>query len=59
MKSNVLNLAKENYIWLRSRGGRNSGDVLQDKKGLFVLMLDGRGKELKIYLPKKYEDKVK
>ena len=42
-------------LWLRSRGGRTTNDVLEDKCGEYVLMGDGKGKEVKIYLPKKFK----
>lgn len=42
-------------LWLRSRGGRTLSDVLEDKCGEYVLMGDSKGKEMKVYLPKKFK----
>lgn len=38
--------------WLNSRGGRTMKDVLEDEKGLYVLMSVGRNYNEKVYLPK-------
>lgn len=41
--------------WLFSRGGRTAKDLLQDKKGLYVIMSDGWGGDKKIYIPFNYK----
>jgi len=47
-----MNITYKQKKWLDDRGGRTVNDVLQDNKGLYVLMSDGHGGEQKIYLPK-------
>jgi len=40
--------------WLDDHGGRTIGDlILGDPKGLYVLMGNGHGGDMKVYLPKK------
>lgn len=40
-------------FWLETRGDRNTGDVEEDEKGLYVQMGSGRGPNgyMKVYLP--------
>lgn len=50
-------------LWLRSRGDRRAEDVFENEHGKYVLMGDGLGGEMKVYVPasltkedrKKYE----
>jgi hypothetical protein len=37
--------------WLDDHGGRNINDVKEDKKGLYVLMVDGYGGNIRVSLP--------
>jgi len=45
---------KERWVkshWLSSRGGRDWSDLLSDSGGEYVLMGNGKGEEVKVYLP--------
>lgn len=51
-KPNFVKVTNREQKWLYSRGGRLPKDVLVDEDGdKFVLMSDGIGNEVKIYLP--------
>jgi hypothetical protein len=39
--------------WLKSRGGRLAGDVYKDDTGMFVIMVNKNGNDVKEYIPKK------
>lgn len=43
--------------WLDDHGGRNINDVRIDRQGLFVLMADGHGGDLRVPLMYKSVDK--
>jgi hypothetical protein len=51
----ILKTKVDSYVlkWLDDHGGRNSNDLKEDKDGLFVMMWDGFGGELKIYCQSK------
>lgn len=45
-------ITKKQNLWLTQKGGRNSGDVRTEKDGrMFVLMGDGHGGSMRIYVP--------
>lgn len=50
-----INLNYKQIKWLDSRGGRNVGDVMVDKGGLYVMF--GLNEDQKVYLPESLEDK--
>ena len=48
IKNNPRDIRK----WLKSRGDRNTDDLIADENGrLFVKMRDGEGSERDVYLP--------
>jgi hypothetical protein len=56
MKEKIPNMdIKLKSKWLNSRGGRTLNDVLQDKSGYYVLMSNGKGGNVKVYMPSNQE----
>lgn len=50
--SDTITLTHKQRVWLDSRGGRNQNDVLIDSDNqLFVVMTDGFGNDIPVYLP--------
>jgi hypothetical protein len=44
--------------WLHSRGGRNATDLKDEGAGLYVLMADGNGGLMKVYLPESLQNNL-
>lgn len=48
-----LRITEKQEAWLDTHGDRNAGDVLENERGLYVLMGSGRGPRgyMDVYLP--------
>lgn len=50
----MVRLTRKQYLWVHSRGGRTMEDVGLDSRGAYILMSNGAGRQVKVYVP---EDK--
>jgi hypothetical protein len=50
---NTKDLSELEIKWLRTRGGRSAGDVYKDDTGMFVIMVNKNGDDVKEYIPTK------
>jgi hypothetical protein len=41
--------------WLKSRGGRDESDVIEENGALFVLMTNGFGEMVPVYMPTRFQ----
>lgn len=51
----MIAVSYSELLWLKSRGGRTTLDAHEDEEGKYVFMTNGRGEEVKVYIPKNYE----
>lgn len=51
MENQDINLTWEQRAWLDQHGGRLISDARKDEKGIYTLMGNGRGGDIKVYLP--------
>lgn len=52
----MVRLTRKQYVWVNSRGGRTMEDVGLDSRGPYVMMSNGAGRQVKVYVP---EDRKK